>query len=84
MPCNARENQKTTPHPREIQRGVQVQTGTTLPKTEHWQNKLTVGQMDVTSADHSKRILRPGPNQNLEKEAKPNFQRMFTGRSPAQ
>jgi hypothetical protein len=45
------------------------------PKTEHNQNnKLTVYLVNVASADHCDRALRPGTKQNLEKKAKPNFQ----------
>jgi hypothetical protein len=39
-------------------------------KTKHSKKKLTVYLVDVTSADHGDRALRPGPKQNLER--KPN------------
>jgi hypothetical protein len=43
---------------------LQVQT----PVTEHSQNnKLTVYLVDVASADHGDRALRPGPKPNLER-----------------
>jgi hypothetical protein len=50
--------------------GLQVKA----PITENNQNnKLTVYLVDFASADHSDKALRPGPKQNLEEKAKPNF-----------
>jgi hypothetical protein len=53
------------------------------PTTEHSQKNKLTDLVDVASADHGDRALRPGPKQNLEKKAKPNFQGTFPGRSSA-
>jgi hypothetical protein len=83
MQRKARENQKPNPPNKSDVASTSKQVQPPPPKKNTGKNKLTVYLVDVTSADHGDRVLRPGPKQNLEKKAKRNFQGMFPGRSPA-
>jgi hypothetical protein len=76
MQCQG-EPKDNPPPPYKTRRGVhalQVQPPPPKKKKHSQNNTLTVYLVDVVSADHCDRAHRPGPKQNLEKKAKPNFQ----------